>query len=110
MLTQKTEAISKNEVNAEKRMKKLLENFMRNQEIEFKTLQGKLESGREEILKGREEDYKRILAKYRVLRENLEDSQAMERQKIQKNLKSFRPSSNFFSRSVQERNGGEYEQ
>lgn len=83
---------------------------MKNQETEFKTLQAKLESGREEIMKGREEDYKRILAKYRVLRENLEDTQAHERQKIQKDLKSFRPSSNFFTRSIQQNMDGGYDE
>ncbi len=91
-------------------MKKLLENFVKNQDTEIKNLQAKLESGREEIIHSREEEYKRILAKFRVLKENLEDSQNKERMHIQKNLKSFRPSSNFFSRSMQEKTGGDGEQ
>jgi len=70
-------------------------------------LQNKLESGREEILKGRESDYKRILAKFRVMRENIENRQALEKLNIQKSLKSFNPSSNFFSRSQQETTGGQ---
>lgn len=85
---------------------------MKTQEVDLKTLQNKLESGREEILKGREEDYKRILAKFRVLKENLEDSQALEKQRIQKKMKSFKPSSKFFSQSIQQRQeeqNGEYE-
>lgn len=97
----------KNEDNNNKRIKKLLENFIRLQETETKNLQARLEAGREEILRGRDEDYKRIMAKFRVIKENLEDSHNLEKQKVQKNLKSFRPSSNFFSKSVQEKSNGQ---
>lgn len=106
-LKQKEDSLRKNESNANKRAKLLLENFIKNQQNELKNLEGRLESGRDEIMKGREEDYKRILAKYRVLKENLEDSQSKEKTRIKKSLKSFRPSSNFFSRSIQEKTSGQ---
>ena len=99
-------------MKADKRMKLLLENFIKHQETETKNLQSRLEAGREEILRGRDEDYKRIFAKFKVLKENMEDTHTLEKQKVQKNLKSFRPNSKFFSRSVQEQlyNNGHQEE
>lgn len=95
------DALQRNEGVADKRIRTLLENFIKTQETEFKNLQLKLESGREEMLKTREIDYRRIVSKYRVYRENLEDNQALTKQRLQKELKSFKPSSNFLSKSIQ---------
>lgn len=59
----------------------------------------KIDTGREELIKAREKDYQKLVSKYRVLRENLDDSQILEFQKHEKTLKMFKPSSNLFNRS-----------
>ena len=82
-------------------MRNLVEHFISKQNNELNALRKKIDSGREELLKAREKDYQKLVAKYRVLRENLDDNQILEFQKIEKNLKLFKPSSNLFNRSYQ---------
>lgn len=91
-------------------MRNLIEHFISKQNNELSALRKKIDSGREELLKAREKDYQKLVAKYRVLRENLDDSQILEYQKIEKNLKLFKPSSNLFNKSYQMQNSGISEQ
>ena len=91
-------------------MKNLIDHKVIKQSNELSALRKKIDSGREDLLKAREKDYQKLVAKYRVLRENLDDSQILEFQKIEKNLKLFKPSSNLFNKSYQMQQSGVVEE
>ena len=59
----------------------------------------KIDTGREELIKAREKDYQKLVSKYRVLRENMDDTQIFEYHRSEKKMKSFHPSSNLKSRA-----------
>lgn len=77
-----------------------IEFFLQKQEYEMQALCKKIDTGREELIKAREKDYQKLVSKYRVLRENLDDTQILEFQRAEKTLKMFKPSSNFFNKSL----------
>ena len=78
-----------------------VDHFMQKQDYEMQALCKKIDTGREELVKAKEKDYQKLVSKYRVLRENLDDSQVLEYQKHLKTLKMFKPSSNLFNKSFQ---------
>lgn len=83
----------------------MLSKFIATQNNELNVLRKKIESGRKELLKAREKDYQKLVAKYKVLRENQDDAHILEYQKIERHLKLFKPSSNLFNRSYQLESG-----
>merc|ERR1712150_259105 len=78
-----------------------IDHFLQKQDYEMQALCKKIDTGREELVKAKEKDYQKLVSKYRVLRENLDDSQILEYQKHLRTLKMFKPSSNLFNKSFQ---------
>ena len=78
-----------------------IDHFLQKQDYEMQALCKKIDTGREELVKAKEKDYQKLVSKYRVQRENLDDSQILEYQKHLKTLKMFKPSSNLFNKSFQ---------
>lgn len=91
----------RNKESDKQRINHLLAQYANKQTNELNVLRKKIDSGREELLKAREKDYQKLVAKYKVLRENLDDSHILEYQKIERHLKLFKPSSNLFNKSYQ---------
>jgi len=97
----KQKCMSKIDTATESRKQHKIEHFLQKQEYEMQALIYKIDTGREELIKAREKDYQKLVSKYRVLRENLDDTQILEFQKTEKTLKNFKPSSNLFNKSLQ---------
>jgi len=98
---QRAKCLKKNESLINQRKNNKVDHFLQKQEYEMQALCYKIDTGREELIKAREKDYQKLVSKYRVLRENLDDTQIMDYHKTEKTLKNFKPSSNLFNKSLQ---------
>lgn len=95
----KNKCLKKNESHWNNTKNNKLDHFIQKQEYEMQALCYKIDTGREELIKAREKDYQKLVSKYRVLRENMDDTQIMEYHRSEKNMKSFNPSSNLKSKA-----------
>jgi len=67
----------------------------------MQALMCKVDTGRDELIKAREKDYQKLVSKYRVLREKLDEDQIKDFHRKEKDMKNFKPSSNILHRSMQ---------
>merc|ERR1712166_144469 len=95
----KQKCMSKIDTATESRKQHKIEHFLQKQEYEMQALIYKIDTGREELIKAREKDYQKLVSKYRVLRENMDDTQIMQYHQSEKKMKSFNPSSNLKSKA-----------
>jgi len=78
-----------------------MDHFVQKQEFEMQALMCKVDTGRDELIKAREKDYQKLVSKYRVLREKLDEDQIKDFHRKEKDMKNFKPSSNILHRSMQ---------
>lgn len=86
--------MKRNKKNNLKKIEKLLKVFQKKQLIELKSLQQKIDLNHNELLKSKEQDYDKIIKKYKVNKSNEENKIKKARVKKLQLLKAFDPEKN----------------
>ena len=84
----------KSQLKSEEKIRNLLDNFLRRQQLEFSSVEQRLETDGEELMKMRTRDFEVLAAKLRVHREKTEAAHNAEFIREERRLKTFNASSN----------------